>query len=136
MPCASARQVSQAQIRALLEKKGANRFMFMEEPDKATVMFFLDKLLIKIMLPYPDDRFSASARDRLVRSRWRVLLMMLRMRFEAAEAKISTIEEQFIGDIVTPDGATTYEWLRPQITRMVMDGRMPKTMLAIEGPRS
>ena len=91
-------------------------------------------LLVKMTVPFPRKGLTNDGHARLKRSRWRVLLMVLRMRFEAAEAGLGTIEQHFLGDIVMPDGQTVDQWVRLQIGAMIESGKMPATLM-IEGPR-
>jgi hypothetical protein len=124
---------TQAQIQRLLQKRGVNRFWSSDEPDKGAIGFFLDKLLIKITVPYPAST-NAPHDAQAKRSRWRALLLIVKARLEAVEAGISTVEKEFLSDIVTPDGPTVYEWLKPQVQQMLKDGRMPKALMLEHKP--
>ena len=47
-----------------------------------------------------------SAWEQACRQRWRALLLIIRAKLEAAEAGISTLETEFLANIVLPDGRT------------------------------
>ena len=127
-------------IERLLRKHGAERFFYSDEPEKATIGFVLKTLLIRITVPYAvvsSKTFAVGSEAREAqtkRSRWRALLFVLKARFEAAEAGISTIEKEFLADTVMANKQTVNEWMRPQIVKMIASGEMPQTLM-IEGPR-
>lgn len=124
-------------IERLLRKHGAMRFFYSDEPERATVGFVLKTLLIRITVPYPKLGSGTGSESHIAqakRSRWRALLLILKARFEAAEAGISTIEKEFLADTVMTNKQTVDEWMRPQIAKMIASGEMPATLM-IEGPR-
>jgi hypothetical protein len=124
---------TKTEIQTLLAKHGADRFYCAEEPHRAQIGFFLGKTLIKITLPFPTGNLKPVQHDRLKRSRWRTLLMIIRAKLETVEAGISSVEEQFLSDIVTPHGSTVYEEFRPQLATMLSSGKAPTQLLI--GPR-
>ena len=55
----------------------------------------------------------------------RALYLIVKAKMEAVEAGISTVEREFLYDIVLPDGRTAGEWLAPQIEAAYNSGDMP-----------
>lgn len=71
------------------------------------------------------DEAAHAAWEQACRARWRALYLIIKAKLEAVEAGISTVEREFLYDIVLPDGRTAGEWMVPQITEAYETGRMP-----------
>lgn len=95
-------------IERLVKKFGAKGFSSGWQNDRARVEFLLGDRHIRFTVIVAGDAQAA-------RQRWRALLLMIKARFAAIEAKIVTTEQAFVGDIVTPDGRTVYEQIREPI---------------------
>jgi hypothetical protein len=65
------------------------------------------------------------------RERWRALLPIIRAKLEAVESVITTLESEFMANILLPDGGTIGEWLAPQIDEAYGTGRMPPMLGAV-----
>jgi hypothetical protein len=50
-----------------------------------------------------------------IRQRWRALLLTIKAKLEAVAVGITTLEEEFLANVVTPDNVTVGEWIRPQL---------------------
>ncbi|MBT9828162.1 hypothetical protein GPL19_19805 [Enterocloster bolteae] len=50
----------------------------------------------------------------------------------AEKAGISTVEREFLYDIVLPDGRTAGEWIAPQIEMSYQTGQMPAMLPMLE----
>jgi hypothetical protein len=59
------------------------------------------------------------------RQKWRALLLLVKAKLEAVDAKISTFEEAFLADIVMPDGRTVYDATRGPIKLAYESGHAP-----------
>ncbi|MCY4416791.1 MAG: hypothetical protein OXE87_10850 [Chloroflexi bacterium] len=126
-------------IEELLAKYGANGFGYVTEGNRALVAFNMAGRRVQIMLAMPsiDDyartprsaRRTAAARqsawEQACRQRWRALLLIIRAKLEAVESGITTLESEFLANLVLPDGGTVGEWLAPQIAEAYGTGRMP-----------
>lgn len=53
---------------------------------------------------------------------------MIKAKLEAVDAGISTVEEEFLAHVMTPDGSTVHEWLAPQLEHAYASGQMPALM--------
>jgi hypothetical protein len=66
--------------------------------------------------------------DRELRRRWRALLMVIKAKLVSVEDGISTIEREFMADVVLPNGKTLGEWVAPQLDAAYQSGGMPALM--------
>ena len=76
------------------------------------------------------QELSREAHDQACRQRWRALLLVIKAKLEAVTAGISTIETEFLANIVLPDNTTAGEWMLPQIDRAYRTGEMPPLLPA------
>lgn len=141
---------SQAQIRSLLAKHGAQRFSFHEgvgDVDKrqwVALEFvhaadFERPTLIRLAVPLkmPDAKeladkarraysktlgdITREAQEKETRRIWRVIFYSLKSRLEAVEEQVETFEQAFLPHIVDPvTGGTVWDMLKKPIE----DGRM------------
>lgn len=125
-------------IEELLAKHGAVGFAYATEGDRALIAFNMGGRRVQIMLVVPsiDDfprtprntRRTAAAQQsgwgQACRQRWRALLI-IRAKLEAVESGITTLESEFLANLVLPDGVTVGDWLAPQIDEAYGTGRMP-----------
>lgn len=134
---------SKAEIERTLERFGADQFMSGWDADRriAVVSFRLSGRMIRLTLPLPsaDDpmvaltpsgraRTEAQRRDELAketRRRWRALLLVIKAKLTAVQDGISTLEREFLSDLVLPNGSTVSEWMAPQIAQAYEQGNMP-----------
>ena len=57
-------------------------------------------------------------------------MLVIKAKLEAVTAGISTIETEFLANIVLPDNTTAGEWMLPQIDRAYRTGEMPPLLPA------
>ena len=129
------------EIEETLERYGADGFAYATQGNLATVIFAMENRRIRFVLELPDpeefrytnhspprersDRAQREAHDQACRQRWRALLLVIKAKLEAVTAGISTIETEFLANIVLPDNTTAGEWMLPQIDRAYRTGEMP-----------
>ena len=128
-------------IEELLAKHGATGFAYATEGDRSLVAFSMSGRRVQIMLLMPsvDDyartprnarRMAAAQRsawEQACRQRWRALLLIIRAKLEAVESGITTLESEFLANILLPDGGTVGQWLTPQMEEEYAVGRVPPT---------
>ena len=142
------------EIEETLERYGADGFAYAAQGNLATVIFAMANRRIRFVLELPDpedfrytnhspprersDRAQREAYDQACRQRWRALLLVIKAKLEAVTAGISTIETEFLANIVLPDNTTAGEWMLPQIDRAYRTGEMPPLLPAAghSDPRS
>lgn len=144
---------SRAEIEQLLLAKGASQIMsaFDVAQGRAIFGFTMNGRMVRLAIPLPDreskdfthkrynDRFTwrthTAAKQQALweqacRSRWRAIVLILKAKFEAIEAGISTLEREFLADTVMADGSTVGQWMQPQLETMYSSGRMPALLPA------
>lgn len=86
-------------------------------------------LLLRFPLPSPEDpklNLQRSGRprapmavvetcERIIRARWRALLLVIRAKFAAIDAEVSTFDTEFFGDFATGDGRTVADLILPRL---------------------
>lgn len=136
---------SRAEIEKLLVRYGATGFQYVWEGDRSAIAFKMDDRFVRIFLPMPErtdpsitrtptqgkrrgEIAQKNAFDAEVRRRWRALVLVVKAKLEAVSAGITTIEREFMSDVVLANNKTVGEWLEPQLKQMYGSGQMP-TML-------
>lgn len=64
------------------------------------------------------------------------LALVIKAKLEAVESGISIFEDEFMANIVLPDGQSVSEFMRPQIALAYDKGDMPKLLPDYSGGRS
>ena len=133
---------TKADIEDLVQKYGADQFISGYRNDLAMIGFSLAGRQIRFLLPLPDKQArefqytpgrgqrraedaAHAAWEQACRSKWRALYLIIKAKLEAVEAGISTVEREFLADIMLPDGSTAGEWMEPQIEAAYQTGQMP-----------
>jgi hypothetical protein len=134
---------SRSEIERTLTRYGATAFMYGWEGEAAAVAFHANGRRIRFRLPLPnkaDKRFTHTSRgprpkdvaekawEQACRQAWRALALVIKAKLEAVESGISEFEEEFLANIVLPDGSTVGQWARPQIAIAYRSGDMPKML--------
>ena len=135
---------SRAEIERTLQRYGADQFMYGWDQEKAVVGFRMSGTQLRFLLPMPDrndKRFQetqtgrARAKDaafkeweQSCRQRWRALALVIKAKLEAVEAGIAIFEDEFMANIVLPNGGTVSQFMLPQIRDAYRTGEMPKLL--------
>ncbi len=132
-------ELSRLEIEKTLIRYGAENFAYATASGKALIGFTMYSRQVKFILPLPkkeEFKLTPTGRDRTEKSqydaweqacrqRWRALLLVIKAKLEAVECGISVFEEEFMANIVLPDGRTAGDFMLPQITRAYETGTMP-----------
>ncbi len=133
---------SKAEIERTLQRYGATEFVYGTTPDRALVAFNIADRRVKFILPLPrrDSREFTHTPDRglerppagvlkeweqACREKWRSLALLIKAKLEAVESGITVFDEEFMAQIVLPNGKTVGEFMVPQITESYNSGSMP-----------
>ncbi len=133
---------SKAEIERTLQRYGADQFMYGWSENDAIVGFRMNRRQIKfiVSMPNKDDRkftHTPSRGDKRsdaaalkewetgCRQKWRALALVIKAKLEAVDAGISIFEDEFMANIVLPDGKTVGEFMQPQIENAYKTGQMP-----------
>lgn len=125
---------SRVEIERMLRKAGAESFGSGYQGTTARIQFMLRGLHCRFELQMPALGTVKQA-EQEERRLWRALVLILKAKLEAINSGVSTFEEEFIGNIVVPNGQTVSEWLAPQIMSAMKTGKMPSLLLAAVGSK-
>lgn len=114
---------TRSQIEDIVKKYGASKFGAGWDGDRARVEFMCRGRHIRCTMPVNDTMPLQTQR-----SRWRALLLLVKAKLAAVDAKIATFEEVFAGDTVMPDGRTVWESVREPIALAYSSGAAPKLL--------
>ena len=94
------------EIEQLVKKFGAKGFASGWHEGTARVQFFAHGRHVRFTVMTAGD-------TREGREKWRALLLLVKAKLVAVDAKIATFEEAFVGDVVLPEtGKTVWESVR------------------------
>ncbi|MEQ1924323.1 MAG: hypothetical protein ABL952_17630 [Pyrinomonadaceae bacterium] len=154
---------SRAEIETTLRRYGADAFSYGWEERKAVIVFRANDRHVRFEIHMPDpkdeeftlkktrvganqnssgvekvvERTQAQAYtlwEQATRQRWRALALVVKAKLEAVDAGISQFEEEFLANIVLPDGSTVGQFVMPEIAKVYLSGKMPKRLML--GPMS
>ena len=140
-------EISRLEIEKTLIRYGADNFAYATASGKAMIGFSMSGKQVRFILPLPkkeEFQFTPTGRDRTEKSqydaweqgcrqRWRALLLVIKAKLEAVECGISVFEQEFMANIVLPDGSTAGDFMLPQIARAYETGIMPPMLPMLEG---
>jgi hypothetical protein len=97
-----------------------------EQRDCAAVVFSFKDRRVRLDVPMPTAREAGTAEraERGSRQRWRALLLVIKAKLEAVESGISTLEQEFLANIVTESGRTIGEIVVPRLSEAVEADRL------------
>lgn len=132
---------SRQEIEAVLRRYGADAFMYGWEANRVLIGFQMAGRRIRMELRLPDPQspaFRYTANNRLrsensareayeqaTRQQWRAFALVIKAKLEWVESGQSTLEREFLADIVLPDGSTVGQWTLPQVEKAYLTGAMP-----------
>jgi hypothetical protein len=112
---------TRAEIERVVKRYGAKGFASAWQGDTVRVEFLARDRHIRMTMTEPPG-------EQPTRSKWRSLLLLVKAKLEAVDAKITSFEEAFLGDIVMPDGRTVYEATKGPI-KIAYEKREPTNLL-------
>lgn len=121
---------SQQEVRKRLKVAGADQIAVFEASTHSAVAFRLADRMYRITIPTPSGRNAAQEERRA----WRLLLLLIKSKLEAVREGATTVEREFLADMLMPDGSTVGEWAAPQMRLAYEGGHMPPALL-LEGPK-
>jgi hypothetical protein len=153
---------SKGELDTLLAKSGAQQRAMMNDELRglAVVVFAMGGRQVKLSMSFPTyasmrvqsetdpprgwRSWSAAQRDKWLRAqiaqaerqRWRGLLLCVKAKLELIADGSSTLEREFLSDIVLPDGRTVGETVLPRIAEAYNTGIMPPMLPGYTGASS
>jgi hypothetical protein len=136
---------SRSEIERTLIRYGASSFAYGWEDTRVIIGFKMKDRQIKFMLQLPDpqskefqytpvqrnlrsDAARQQAYEQSVRQKWRALALVIKAKLEAIESGISTFENEFLANIMLPDGSTVGDFMLPQINHVYNTREMPRLL--------
>lgn len=135
---------SRAEIESILSRYGATAFAYATSMDRAMLKFQAAgrNILFVLELPSKADRRFTHTRggkgqqewkdeyayklwEKACRQKWRCLALVIKAKLEAVSSNISTFEDEFMAQIMMPDGKTVSAHVRPQIEAAYKTGKVP-----------
>jgi hypothetical protein len=132
---------SRGEIELILKRYGADGFAYGYMGTRAVVQFQIGQSLtarrVRFNLPIPPEgdfklnkggwARSNSARKKAheqgIRVCWRALTLSIKAKLEAVESGIAIFDEEFMAQLVLPDGATMAEKVLPQYRQAIENGK-------------
>lgn len=139
---------SRAEIESILNRYGADAFAYATDGPAVRIAFRMKGRQFRFGLTLPaktEQRFTHHSRgmrtadsalaewEQACRQKWRALALVIKAKLEAVEAGISTIEDEFLANLVLPNKQTMGEWAAPQVEHAYRVGEMPQQLL-LGGP--
>ncbi len=133
---------SRAEIEAIVRRYGATEFASGWKSGCAMIGFEMRKRQIRFILPLPKqdaDEFKRTPKRRELRrpdqimeaweqacrQKWRALALAVKAKLEAVASGISEFDQEFMANIVMPDGLTIGEHVLPRLEAALSGGPMP-----------
>lgn len=142
---------SRAELDTLLRKHGASQRVFGDDDvnGRAVICFALGGRQYQLEIPLPKlSEFERCKRrgwmqrrtmpdqlrahDQACRSRWRAVVLITKAKLEFASMGVSTIEREFLADLVLADGQTVHAAVTTGIQEQYLTGKP----IALLGPAS
>jgi len=149
---------SQVELVRLLKRHGATQHAFVNDSasGRAAVIFAMGGRQMRLELTVPGEdefltkehpkprgwySFSQTRRQdwaraqhqQAERQRWRALILVTKGKLELVAEGLSTIEREFLADILLPDGRRVGDALAPGLAEAYETGNMPPLLPGIGG---
>jgi hypothetical protein len=123
---------SEAEVKTMLKAMGSDRIAVLEEEGTSSIFFQIGTTSYKISTPpLRQDVRNQDAEHRRV---WRSLVLLVKAKKTAITEGITTVEREFLSDVVMPDGSTLIEHAPTMIESAYNEGGPPR--LQLTGPAS
>lgn len=136
---------SRAEIERTVQRWGAEQFMYGWDQSNAVVGFRMQNRQLRFVLAMPDrqareflftparmnrrtDAQAHEAWEQACRQRWRALNLVIKAKLEAVESGISTFDNEFLAQIMLPNGRTVGEQIGDDIEQTYLTNTMPSLL--------
>lgn len=135
---------SKLELERVLRKAGASQYGTTtdDHAGKASVYFRLGGRAIRLAVPLPRRaEFVKDARrtwktlpvaeqerrwEQACRTRWRGLVLICKAKLQLITLELSTVEREFLADVLLPDGRSVSDIFRPVLDEAYRTGKMPQ----------
>lgn len=114
---------SRAELEQLILKHGATQITLGADVEQGLAL-----VQFRIADRYVRMRFTVPTKPQEARRKWRQMLLITKAKLELVADGGSTIEREFLADVMLPDGHTVGEALAPQLASSYKDGKMPRLL--------
>ena len=137
-----------AEIKRTLQRFGATAFGYVEQGDLIGIQFEIIGLRVAMKMRLPDRdqcRLTSSGRERpetaidkdheaACRQRWRTLANAIKAKLAMVDDGLSSVETEFLANIMLPGGETVGERIAPDIHEVVRTGQLPPLIPGLPRP--
>lgn len=120
---------SAAEVKKRLRDAGADSIAIYEGAARSAVAFTAQGRMYRITVPIQPGAKNVAQEERRA---WRLLLLLVKAKLEAVREGATTIEREFLADMLLGDGSTVHERAAEQIRIAYETGATPRLLL--EGP--
>lgn len=121
---------SAAEVKKRLRAAGADTVAIYEAAERSAVAFTAAGRMYRITVPIKLDVRNAAQEERRA---WRLLLLLVKSKLEAVREGATTIEREFLADMLLGDGSTVHQRAAEEIRLAYESGEVPRLLLS--GPR-
>jgi hypothetical protein len=130
------------EIKRTLTRFGADGFGYVEMGNVVGITFQIKSLRVQMKMTLPDreqfarnsygNRRTASAIDKdheqACRQKWRTVANGIKAKLALVDDGISTVEREFLADLVLPNGETVGERVIPELHESIRANELPPLM--------
>lgn len=127
---------SEAEIKRVLQKYGADKIGIMSETTKATIYFGVKGRDVQLVIPLvrkgdpvtgkKGHSWTESGAQAEIRRRWRVMVLTLKAMLEAVDSQITTFDQVFLAHVVIPGtGRTIGDAIVPKLPALYSGTSLP-----------
>jgi hypothetical protein len=140
---------SRAELETLLRKHGATEFGIYTSAERTVFQCRLKTVMLRQQVEYPkrgEVKYGRVGRgltpqqalERALeaewRRRWRALVLVVKAKLEIVASGGSTIEREFMADLLLANGQTMGQAMLPKVVEMYASGEMPEFGRLMLGP--
>lgn len=118
---------TKAEIEELLRKHGAKQTLSGTDTESGNLLcgFTMDGRQVRMTAVTSNGKGSAEQRERQA---WRALLLLVKGKLEIIAMGYTTFENEFLANLVLPNGQTVADDVVPKIAKAYESGKMPNLL--------
>jgi hypothetical protein len=106
---------SRAELEGLLARHGATQRAFLVSDKLIVVGFIVSGRKYRLDVPMPENEVRQ-------RERWRAIVLCVKAKLELVRIGLSTVEREFLADLVLPDGQTAAQAIGKYMEKLIANG--------------
>lgn len=121
---------SKDELETILRKAGATQTITGTDSDGQILLlgFTLESRQFRLKATTAREGRRASRQDQLEREAWRALVLIVKAKLEVVAMGQSTVESEFLANVVLPNGSTVGDDVLPKLNRAYESGKMPNLL--------